>query len=114
MDGIQNAINLRKEIEISGAGSGDSSRRLDRTRCATTNGGAGSGGQSPRVCSSRSRARQRAMAAHTTLRSIRAASSGGRKPGKRNDKIGCMPLPLEGKTALVTGASKGVGKGIAL
>jgi NAD(P)-dependent dehydrogenase (short-subunit alcohol dehydrogenase family) len=30
------------------------------------------------------------------------------------DKIACVNLPLESKTALVTGASKGVGKGIAL
>ncbi len=30
------------------------------------------------------------------------------------DKIACVTLPLESKTALVTGASKGVGKGIAL
>src|SRR5260370_18210402 len=35
------------------------------------------------------------------------------RPGKP-DKIACVNLPLESKTALVTGASKGVGKGIAL
>src|SRR6266851_2237943 len=31
-----------------------------------------------------------------------------------HDRIGVMAVSLEGKTALVTGASKGVGKGIAL
>ncbi len=32
----------------------------------------------------------------------------------RGSRIAIMPLPLESKTALVTGSSKGVGKGIAL